>query len=298
MIINLEGLAKKISSEEIAILAICRNVENNLESELLKLIDAFSDFTRLHIRIVESDSSDNTVNLLKQLSETLLNFEYRSLGNLELSIENRWERIAYCRNTYLQMLREDQDLSKVTYFAVADLDGVNTLIDRSAVLSCWLRDDWDVCTANQNAPYYDVFALRHSIWSPDDCWKFENSLRRQGVHPTLATEIAVYKRQRWISKFSEWIEVDSAFGGLAIYRRSILRDAQYRGILNDGSIVCEHVPFHESLRSYGARIFINPRMINASWNAHTAPHRRLNRLKRAIKLFFVRLKLEKLLGKN
>ncbi len=281
--------ALKISQGSIAILGICRNVGKDLSADISRLSVAFNNFSEVHFRIVESDSIDDTIEVLKLLEGNNRHFKFRSFGNLESMIPNRWERIAYCRNACLDYLVNDPELNSVSYFAVADLDGINSKIDAEAVLSCWDRDDWDVCTANQQGPYYDVFALRHPEWSPDDCWKFEAALRAQGVHPVLARELAIYKRQRKIPPHSKWIEVDSAFGGLAIYKRSILGDAKYTGKMPDGSIVCEHVPFHESMSTRGARIFINPLLINGGWNAHNQPHSMGNRVKRLIKVFLVRL---------
>jgi hypothetical protein len=289
VILSPENLAQKISTDEIVILGICRNVEADLAADIARLQTAFNDFSRVHFRIVESDSSDNTIGILDSLQKNNSRFKFQTLGELERVIANRWERIAFCRNTCLQILIDDQDLKSVKYFAVADLDGVNSLLDRNSILSCWIRDDWDICTANQSAPYYDVFALRHKTWSPNDCWEYEANLKKMGVNPILAREQAIYKRQRVIPPHSDWIEVDSAFGGLAIYRLGILGEAKYIGKLSDGSIVCEHVPFHESLKSQGAKIFINPLLINGGWNGHNAPHSPQNRFKRAIKRGIVRI---------
>jgi len=291
MNLNLDNLAKKISHDEIVILGICRNVEADLAEDIARLSTAFNDFSRVHFRVIESDSTDGTIGVLESLQSSNPNFRYQTFGNLEGSIGNRWERIAFCRNACLQTISDDPKLKLVKYFVIADLDGVNSLINREAVLSCWIRDDWDVCAANQKAAYYDVFALRHSTWSPNDCWKFEASLKKLGVHPVLAKERAVYQRQRVIPPLTQWIEVDSAFGGLAIYKVGILGDAKYQGKLSDGSVVCEHVPFHESLKRSGARIFVNPLFINGAWNAHNAQHLPINKFKRVVKRAIVKLGL-------
>lgn len=289
--LNLDDLSRKILDDEIVILGICRNVEADLAEDIARLSAAFNDFSRVHFRVVESDSTDRTIGVLESLQSSNPNFRYQSFGNLESSIGNRWERIAFCRNACLQTITGDPELKLVKYFAIADLDGVNSLINRGAVLSCWIRDDWDVCAANQAAAYYDVFALRHTTWSPNDCWKFESSLKKRGVHPVLAKEYAVYQRQCVIPPLSQWIEVDSAFGGLAIYKVGILGDSKYRGKLSDDSVVCEHVPFHESLKTRGARIFINPLLINGAWNVHNAQHLPFNRFKRVVKRAIVKLGL-------
>ena len=44
-----------------------------------------------------------------------------------------------------------------------------------------------------------------------------------------ALRIAIYSKMVRIPRDREWIEVDSAFGGLAIYRKAVLTGASYRG---------------------------------------------------------------------
>ena len=79
------------------------------------------------------------------------------------------------------------------------------------------------------------------------------------------------------------IEVDSAFGGLGIYKKSAIpNDAEYIGVDKNGDEVCEHVSFHSSIRNNQGKIFINPRLIIGpgiiqSW---------INLIKRKIKLIF------------
>jgi hypothetical protein len=282
---NIESthLIEKIAKDELVILGICRNVENDLESDVIKLIDAFQDFKSVHFRLVESDSTDGTLRVLERLSNTIQNFEFVSVGVLESTIPSRVQRIAHCRNICLQLLQEDSRLFGADYVAVSDFDGVNSLLTRNGVLSCWERNDWDVCAANQDAPYYDIFALRHKTWSPNNCWKYELELLHEGMNPASAREKAVYSRQKRISKTSPWIQVDSAFGGLAIYRRKCLSDIGYSAVSENGEEDCEHVFLHKQLIDRGYKIFINPRFINLGWSGHNESRRILNRLKGAIK---------------
>ena len=81
----------------------------------------------------------------------------------------RTQRIAFCRNYYLKLIEESTEYNDVDYVVIADLDGVNYHLLPSSVATCWTRSNWDVCTANQYGPYYDIYALRHSLWSPNDC---------------------------------------------------------------------------------------------------------------------------------
>jgi hypothetical protein len=73
-----------------------------------------------------------------------------------------------------------------------------------------------------------------------------------------------------IQSNSDWIEVDSAFGGLGVYKRDVIRLAKYVGINETGGEVCEHVPFHKFLKvNQSANIYINPRLINSGYTQHT-----------------------------
>jgi len=277
-------LAGLVSEREILILGVCRNVENELQSDIFRLLRAFSDFSKVHFRIVESDSNDSSLMVLEKLAEQIPNFEYVSYGNLKLEIPSRVERIAYCRNKCLEFMRSDVRLRDCSYVAVSDLDGVNSLLDRKGVLSCWIRDDWDACTANQLGPYYDIYALRHPEWSPDDCWRHEAQLLKKGMNPISAREKAVYSRQKKIPDSSPWINVDSAFGGLAIYKRESLVNATYSGLDSKGAEICEHVTLHATMKADGRKLFINPRLINDEWNEHSKANMVWPRVKRFIKL--------------
>jgi hypothetical protein len=68
---------------------------------------------------------------------------------------------------------------------------------------------------------------------------------------------------------SEWIEVDSAFGGLGVYDAKVLNNATYVGIDSQGMEVCEHVAFHAEIKKKSSnRIFINPKLVNCGFMQH------------------------------
>ncbi len=172
---------------------------------------------------------------------------------------------------------------------IADIDGVNQLISRESISSCFVRDDWDVCTANQQYHYYDIWALRHKIWCPNDCWQQLKFFNHYGLKGNKATFSGIYSKMLVIPHDAPWIEVDSAFGGLAIYHRYVLEKAEYVGILKDGTKICEHVGFHQQIKDQGFKIFINPALINAKLTEYTQYFRTYMVIKRAIKGMFVRI---------
>ena len=79
---------------------------------------------------------------------------------------------------------------------------------------------------------------------------------------------SIYSRMIRIHTDAEWIEVESAFGGLAIYRKTSLKNVSYAGLSPSGEEFCEHVSLHQKIRENGGRIFINPKLVNAGVVEH------------------------------
>jgi hypothetical protein len=245
------------------VVGLARNCQASLRSDVLRITDSLQPAKTIRWLIVESDSVDDTVGELSRMQSAMPDFRFASLGQLRDRFPRRTERLSICRNHYLQQIRQNPLYREIDYVVVADLDGVNTRITRAAFATCWKRADWDMCAANQDGPYYDIWALRHPLWSPNDCWahyRFLNTIRPH-VEENLMT--SVYSRMLRIPPDRDWIPVDSAFGGLAVYRREMFELASYDGINADGEECCEHVHFHAGLKRHGARLFINPALVNA-----------------------------------
>ncbi|MDE2396069.1 MAG: hypothetical protein KGL43_19450 [Burkholderiales bacterium] len=250
-------------SADLVFVGLARDCEASLHNAVTQLSAVAPPARRVRWFVVESDSSDATVRVLERLEATHEGFAFRSLGSLRDRLPARTQRIAHCRNACLDWLREQADLAPSSHVIVADLDGVNDGVAAADLLSCWTRDDWSVCAANQPAHYYDIWALRHPQWCAGDCWREYEFLSRHGIEPDRARMAAVYARMVSIPADSEWIEVDSAFGGLAVYRADALLPCRYEGLTADGGEVCEHVSVHAQIRARGGRLFINPRLVNA-----------------------------------
>jgi hypothetical protein len=58
--------------------------------------------------------------------------------------------------------------------------------------------------------------------------------------------------------------VDSAFGGLALYRLDQALGARYVGLDSDGEEACEHVAFNADLRQRGGKLYVLPGLRNAT----------------------------------
>jgi len=269
-----------LESFEVLIVGLVRNCEPSLESEVETLRASFEDFKNVSFFLVESDSTDGSLEALRELATRIPNFKFLSLGNLRQSIPDRIERIAHCRNTYLDYVRTTSE--RFDYVVVADFDGVNNLLTKEKIATCWRFDGWSACAANQTGPYYDIYALRAPGWSEMDCWNEARSLYASGMNPVKSWVKAIRDKQRIISESEDWIEVTSAFGGLAIYKIEAFLEGNYRTFSDDELNVSEHVPFNLKLVASGHRIFINPKLTNFAFNEHND----FSRLSRRLKLSF------------
>ena len=241
-----------------------RKVIRTLERELLA-VGRDPEFF-----LVESDSDDSTVNRLQELSNTQANFRFVSLGNLKASIPDRVPRIAFCRNRYLEELeRLNHAEDKFNHLVVSDFDEVNSKIQFPGK-GDWLFSDQSVFTANQFGRYYDVFALRAPGWVEEDYRLTIQKHLGEGARPLQAYLQAVSQKQVHIQPLRKPFEVQSAFGGLAIYPTNVLEGLRYAPQqLTETLYVCEHVSLSKSIWSKGIKVMIAPSLRNKGSLSHT-----------------------------
>ena len=99
---------KPIKNANVLLAGPVRNVESVIAQETRSLVNALSCFKEVHTLIVESDSSDNTLDSLAQLKLTTNNFDYISLGALQKSLHKRTQRIALARNEIVDQVARDR----------------------------------------------------------------------------------------------------------------------------------------------------------------------------------------------
>lgn len=248
---------KPLEQSTVLLAGPIRNVSSTIDAEVSRLMTSLSGFKEAFCFLVESDSDDDTLNKLEELRLAQSNLHYLSLGSLRKTLSKRTERLAFCRNKILEEVKTNPLYINVDYIVLADMDGMNTLVTADKIAQCWSVDeDWDVVTANQVENYYDIWALRHPNWSPVDCWKQREDLAKI-VGDACAENLAVTAKQFVLKPELGLIEVDSAFGGLGIYKRNTFLSGNYCGITPNGQQIAEHVPYHQELRGKGFCIYIN-----------------------------------------
>ena len=270
--------------DSILIVGTVSNVEKYLKKDLMKIYNSLRRFNDISFFLVESDSTDNTVKILNELSTLYSNFNFTSLGTLKTLIPNRIDRIRYCRNIYVDYIRGKPFVNRPSYTIVADLDGINSRINYKSVDSCFYNQDWDVVLSNQTGGYYDVYALRCKNWQESDCFSELEKIKASIPAPNFgkynlykkikfllyfdeARFTAIYSKMRKIRLVEPWIEVQSGFGGLAIYRTNVFIRYNYNNDSNNLN-ESEHVAIHQKITDSGGKIYINPAFINSKWNTY------------------------------
>jgi hypothetical protein len=272
-----------MSTGKVLLVGTVSNVSSVLENELKRVLSALSYFPEVDVFLVESDSSDSTLQTLNSLSKKIRNFSFVTLGALSPDIPNRIERLRFCRNTYVNHIRGEYSKENLSYIIVADLDGMNSKISKIGVSSCFQNEiAWDACFSNQLGGYSDIYALRCNDWQDDDCFaELQNKTNafmsdfnsglffkdlRIFIHENRIRNSTIYSKMRRIPKSFPWIKVHSAFGGFGIYKSAIFFDYNYDPRNKSGTLVSEHVDLH--LKIADPKLYINPALINSYWNTY------------------------------
>ncbi len=289
---------KPINRSEILLAGTARNVANFIEKDVNHLTQCLTNFKKVHGLIIESDSNDNTVEVLSRISSQHSNIAFISLGNLSRKKPKRTDRLAFCRNRIIEELRNNSRYANVDYVALADLDSVNHDLTSEKIHQCWdVKEDWDVITANQAGVYYDLWALRHPDWCPSDYWEHIRQLEKIFDEKT-AHDLAVNSRVAHLRSDRGLIAVDSAFGGFAIYQRAAFLAGTYSGLNAQGKEICEHVPFHAMLKNQGYQIYINTALINCDKPAESQAQPLPSKLRTSFSLNIIQSLGNRLFGKK
>jgi hypothetical protein len=245
-------------NKSLIVAASVRNAGQYIDIIFNNIKTLTSLFTNVRCVFVESDSYDNTLDLISKRKEVIgCPVELYTYGNLSAKIENRMERICMARNLYLQVIEEKY--SDFDYLYVLDFNETNAEpYDKESILSNFNKElDWNMICANQEKMYYDLYALRHDTWMPFNCWNAIGN-RPSFMSYEQAHNIFVKSRFLQIDKKHPPIKVNSAFGGSAFIKISSIKGAKHKAKDIDGNEECEWVPFCEKI----GNVYINPQFIN------------------------------------
>ncbi len=254
-------------SKTVLVTGLARNTQDHLAIEIRKIHKQLSEiFSAVQFLVIESDSSDKTLDELVKIKANMQNFEYISLGKLESTYSNRIERLTKCRNVYVDAIRFNKNYKYTEYIVVLDFDIRNNRLNLG-VLNFWItQKNWAALFANQTGCYYDIYALRKNGWNEIDCFvEYKKLLSQLPTH--LAKKRAIWSKMIHIPRNSRPIKVDSAFGGLAIYRREVFTRYDYQPSFNRFE-ESEHVILNSKIKGDLGDLLIVPSFTNFSWNPH------------------------------
>lgn len=258
------------------VVGAARNCAGGLVASLTRLENLKDSFEDVYYYFITNDSQDSTAEILDHWARDRPNVRISCLDGLVNNVLSRTARLATLRTICLDELKSYEKLQNpMDYFIVADLDGVNARLVEEPVFSSVVKsapNHWVGLFANQRQEYYDIWALRHDSWCPNDCWKeVSESTKNIWFRRKFKTQSAIKRyikgRQRHIPHDSAAISVKSAFGGFGIYKACALPSARYVGLNEDGSDVCEHVSFNHDLLEQGG-LYILPGLLNDSPREH------------------------------
>jgi hypothetical protein len=168
----------------------------------------------------------------------------------------RIERLASYRNRYLDHVAT---LTNLHYVIVVDLDLYR--IDLDGIAHAFGQTiPWDAQFANGRISDASRPELGNFYWDTYAIWELGDS------SPQTETKISMYwEMLRPLTKGMPLFAVQSAFGGLGIYRWDALRGQKYGVEENQDSrveVVVEHTYLHRRMIAAGyERLFINPSMV-------------------------------------
>ena len=260
-------------SKKILFTGIVRNAEKALERNIQCMQRTGSMFNDYHIFIYENDSNDATVDILKNYAGSKFDYisENREDKDYKEKIDsgedpwhfNRCKVLAECRNKYLDYARTTN--FNYDYICVIDLDvkggwsyqGFKHAIfnlnhdPKCGCVSSYgvLADKYDELTLEQvpriEYVMYDSFAFRPLNWN-------------LGIH-LISTPVFNSVNFR---PSSDPVEVDSNFGGLAIYKKESILPYNYGTKEWDfGYVDPDHVILHRTMKENGWKIILDPNLV-------------------------------------
>jgi len=237
-------------------------------------------FAEVSFIFIENDSKDLTKEVIRAWGDNQSNFKLINFDGLDSYEKNRTVRLEIARNAYINAIKQNESFQSYDFMIVMDMDdrGTHPIDSQSFHQALEFLEENDsnaAVFANQPIKYYDLWALRHPQLCPFDFW---HEVLIEALHVGSDQEAfdKVYARvPKSIPIDTLPIEVESAFGGLGIYKmpfvlsnKSRYLGHEFKYFSSDGIVfsklqTCEHVSFHQGIIAQGGRMFILPFLVNS-----------------------------------
>ena len=221
--------------------------------------------------VYENDSTDDTARRLAELARSLPRLKVISERGIDTRHPERIARLAHCRERLLAEARAIDAATPCTHYVVVDLDSQIAESLRAEQLAAVIRkldvEGLDGIFPVSTPVYYDIAALRAPPWCDGDCVAERvRDLPRYGAYGAVLMHVV--SKQKPIGEFppGRLLPVESAFGGVGVYRFAAIRDKTYLSHDYATSPFCEHVVLHSQL----GRLAIDTDFVVAAPKEHIA----------------------------
>jgi hypothetical protein len=247
-------VAARLRQSSIAFLGCARDCAEGLTRTVECVSRLRGLFGASSLHFFENDSVDGTRARIAALQASGL-AKLHGFSGLDALMTRRTERLAFARNTLLEAALKEG----AQYICWIDCDGLlDEEFEVAGFLSCFRWEAvWDGVFPVNPGYYYDIWALRHPVMWPSDYVERMNSEVDLALGMEQLIRCEMLSRQISANRMAGWLPVESAFGGMAIYRAEVCRHGRYVG-LEDDHEVCEHVSFNRGIVGAGARLYVNP----------------------------------------
>ena len=268
------------------LIGAARSIADKLPKSLATMTQIAALWSKSAIVIAENGSTDGTKAVLESFRRTDPDrHRILTLDAEANAIPARTMRLALVRNRLLEYIHAHY--TTYEYILMVDLDGILDDFDIYSIRKALKTPEpWDALFANSAGKYYDIWALRSKELNVMfDCWDFVRHMQIQiRLTQDFAKEIAVKQYQNKIAPDRKPIPVESAFGGLGLYRLAKTVGCVYNAQTTNCTCTelmkniapnscfpytCEHISFHKDMiDKHGAKLFILPSLLVKSQDEH------------------------------
>lgn len=254
---------KFLQNKKIAIVGLARNVDNSIENAIQKLVILGESAQDYRLVIFENDSTDHTKSKIDQCKNNnskivSIYAQYNRPQFGQTQDTERTKALAEYRNILKQYVQ--QNLSNYDFVIVTDMDFVDFSLN-----GCYNSFGWFShhhknidAVAGNSFQYKNVnTAKQNSLWNYDS-WAFRYTWWNQ----LSLIDSITFDPMLWFGLFimpvgSNIIPVNSAFGGMTIYKTEYFCEGIYEGY------DCEHVCFHYNIKQKfpSFQLVVNPSQI-------------------------------------
>lgn len=238
-----------------------KNCFNNLKPniEFLLKFQKITSF-KMTISVVDSDSTDGTKEYCSKLYEENLISNFIEIDHLEDEYNSRIERLSISRNKGLQCVKTNSDLPVIYIPMDMDLDlfGLLSTIELESLIKSFAKNkEIDGMFPFSTPFYYDIFALRAKNWvKGNNILTARNLKDKVKVFSFIFNYFLIFNVQKNIDTFTEeYISVQSAFGGMGLYKITESNVEKIKYDINKTNIdyFSEHIAFN----NYFKKLYIS-----------------------------------------